>query len=211
MLMFAQLFDFRSPFWEGVARLGDLIWVNMMFLFLCVPLVTAGAAVTALYDTVWHLYDERGGGTTRIFWSAFRSNFVSGSIIGAFVLLLTAGVALPWLLLPVPEGLLFKVPVSIFYLLIWPFFFYLQVRFHNSIFTTIKNAFMIPIVRLPYSAAALGVTAILVAVFCATATRLPALLWLPLLGGFGIAAYAVMPLLGKAVEPWTTSRGAQQP
>ncbi len=206
--MFAQLFDYRAPFWQGVARLGDLVVTNVLFLVACLPVVTIGAAFTALYDTAWHLHDERGGGPTKIFWGSFRTNFWKATAIWAFVLPLTVGVALPWLLLPMREAVLAKALGTLLYLLIFPFFFYLQARFDNTVTGTLKNAFVIPLVRLPYSAGVLAVTVLLLVVLVATAVRLPALLWLPLLGGFGMAAYAVTPLLSLAVKPWVVTENA---
>ena len=31
-------------------RLGDLIWLNVLTMVFCIPVVTAGAAVTAMYQ-----------------------------------------------------------------------------------------------------------------------------------------------------------------
>ncbi len=203
--MFAQIFDFRAPFWEGVARLGDLIVLNILFLVFSLPVVTMGAALVALYDTAWKLHDEQGGGPVRTFWASFRSNFLKATGVWALALPLLVATTLPWLLLPLREAAFVKTLVGLLFLLVFPFFFYLQARFDNTVLGTFKNAFVIPLLRLPYSAGVLMTNVALLGIFYATAVYLPALMWLPLFGGFGIAAYAVTPLLNAAVSPWTSS------
>ena len=50
--MFASLFRYDSPFWRNFARTMDVVGLSLCFWFCCIPVVTAGAAVTALYDSV---------------------------------------------------------------------------------------------------------------------------------------------------------------
>ena len=64
--MFGRIFDTEAPFWQGVARVGDLVLLNLLLIASSIPLVTFGAAMTALYDTLWRLHDGQGGGTTAL-------------------------------------------------------------------------------------------------------------------------------------------------
>lgn len=44
------MFDPEAPFWQGMARLADLLMLSLLWLFLSLPLFTLGAATAALYD-----------------------------------------------------------------------------------------------------------------------------------------------------------------
>ena len=42
------ILDINSPLWRFMGFLGDLVCVNLLFLLTAVPVVTAGASVTAM-------------------------------------------------------------------------------------------------------------------------------------------------------------------
>lgn len=207
--MFASVFNSENPFWQGVARVADLIWLNILFLVACIPVITGGAAFTALYDTAWRLFDERGGSVTAMFWRSFRTNFAQATAIWGVVGTAGIGVAAGWLLLPTEEAFLLKGVLTLVYLLFFPFFFYLQARFTNTVGNTLKNAILIPLSRLPYAVGVLLITVVLVALLFATTFNLPQLLPPLVLVGFGGAAYAVAPLLNYAVQPWVGEKSGE--
>lgn len=201
--MFASLFNSENPFWQGVAKIADLVWLNILFLISALPIVTAGAAFTALHDTAWQLHEERGGTTARIFWTSFRDNFRRATLIWLVAGPMGLAVLVAWLMTPIDELLVLKAILTLLYLLVFPYFFYLQVRFENTPGGTLRNAFIIPLSRLPYSAGVLGVTLVLVAVFVATDIYMPYFLPPLVMGGFGLSTYATVPLLNRSVAPWT--------
>ncbi|MFZ1381263.1 MAG: YesL family protein [Scrofimicrobium sp.] len=206
--MSSSIFNSENAFWQGMTRLADLVVLNFLFVLGLIPIVTGGASFTALYETAGKLLEERGGGVTRTFWASFKSNFGRSTAIWAIVGPLGLGVLAGWFLMPADQILALRVLLTLLYLLMFPYFFFLQARFDNSVAGTLRNSLLIPLTRLPYALAALGVTVILVAVIVGTAVYIPQLLPPLLLCGFGIYAYGVVPVLNKSVEPWT--RGAEE-
>lgn len=70
----------------------DLVWMNILFLLCCLPVITIGAAWTALYyTTVKVIRRDRGSTIAREFFRSFRLNFKTGT--AAWLILLCA-----WLL-----------------------------------------------------------------------------------------------------------------
>lgn len=201
----AGFFNANTPFWQGVSRCADLIVLNLLFLVAAAPIVTGGAAFTALYDTAWRLLDERGGGVWRLYWQSFRANFWRATAIWAVVGTVGLAVGLGWALLPLDELVAWRVLLTMLYLLVFPYFFYLQARFDNPVSRTLRNALLIPLGRLPYAAGALAITTVLVLLIVSTVRFIPQLLPPLLLGGFGLAAYAATPLLNRSVQPWTAA------
>ena len=61
----SQFLRADSPLVQKLHLLGELIVLSLMFLLCCLPVFTVGAAVSALYDSVWHIKtaaDSRSGG-----------------------------------------------------------------------------------------------------------------------------------------------------
>ena len=71
---------------RGLTALSDIILLNLCFLLCCIPLVTAGAAWSALYGA--YLRRREGDGAVRLFFSGFRQATV------IWLLLAGAGVVL---------------------------------------------------------------------------------------------------------------------
>lgn len=70
------LFDPNNRFWRNVARVGDLIGLSVCWMLCSLPLFTAGAAMTALYDAVVHCVRREEQGTFARYFRSFRDNFV---------------------------------------------------------------------------------------------------------------------------------------
>ena len=65
-----HLFDPDGAVMRGLTALSDIILLNLCFLLCCIPLVTAGAAWSALYGA--YLRRREGDGAVRLFFSGFR-------------------------------------------------------------------------------------------------------------------------------------------
>lgn len=200
--MFERLFNHESPFWQAIGRLGDLVWLNILFLLASVPIVTAGASFTALYDSAWRLHDEQGGPTGRIFWTSFRRNFRQATLIWLVVLPLVTGVVVSWTMFPMNDLFAFKVVLTLMLLLVFPYFFFLPARFENTTGALLRNAILIPLSRLPYAFGVFLLTLVLAAITVATYIYIPVFIPVLALGGFGLISYASIPLLNQSVEPW---------
>lgn len=70
-----DLFGFDSPWVQRFAMLTNLVALNILWLFCCVPVFTAGAATAALYHTVFQYHTNADDAVFRPFFRAFRSNF----------------------------------------------------------------------------------------------------------------------------------------
>ncbi len=208
--MFGRLFNLDNPFWIALGRLADIVMLNMYFVITAWPIVTAGASFAALYETMWRVEDERGGGVTRMYFTSFKENFWRATALWAVVGPLGIALVCSWIFLPEPELNVIKTVCSLVYLLIFPFVFYLQVRFENTYRNTLKNAVLMPLSQLPWAFAALVVTVGLLALTIAVAIYQP--FWLPplALGGVALLVYATIPLLNRTLKPWLDPKDANE-
>lgn len=62
--------------------IGDLIVVNLLTVLLCIPVVTAGAAISACYHTSIQIVRKEDGHIASSFFKAFRDDFKQSTVIG---------------------------------------------------------------------------------------------------------------------------------
>ena len=87
-----DLFDPEKPVMQVLGILSDFILLNLLFVLLCLPVVTAGAAAAALNAAMHYYYDTRSVSRLERFWRTFRASFRT-AVAGQMVFLL-AGVVL---------------------------------------------------------------------------------------------------------------------
>ena len=189
-----NLLNYNSPIMRFLERVFDLLVLNLMTLVLCVPLVTAGGALTALYKTLFNLREEKGSVVSG-YWQTFRAEFrpalplgllclLADAAFGAYLFLLysrlSAGTIWTWVVV-IAVGVLFFFPMS--------YAFALYARYQNTVKQTIVNAFFLSVRHLLTTILVLALhllPAIIMLVFPAYVPMI-GLLWLFL--GISLPAY----------------------
>lgn len=175
-------------------RVFDIIVLNLMTLLLCIPVVTAGAAMTALYKTLFDIRQEKGR-TVIGFWQTFRAEFRPAMLLGILALVASAAYG-GYLFLLYPQlsaerawawitvaaiGALFFFPMT--------FIFPLFAKFENTMKKTIVNAFYMSIRHFPVTLIMLVMQAAwLVAMFLVPA-QVPVILLAWFFFGIALPAY----------------------
>ena len=85
-----DFFNVDNKFFQGLGKIIDVICLSAFWFFLCIPIVTAGAATTALYYTVNKVIRNNRSYIGREFWHAFKTNFRQSTIVWLILLLLYA-------------------------------------------------------------------------------------------------------------------------
>ena len=70
-----------------LSSLIDLIWAGFLCLFCSLPVITAGASVTALYYTIVKSIRHDRGRVSSCFFHSFRTNFRQATLIWLLCLL----------------------------------------------------------------------------------------------------------------------------
>lgn len=197
--MFSRMFDRAGPLWRAANSIGDIIVVNVLLVLTLLPVVTAGAGLTAAYDTARRVLADEDQGAARTFWISFQANFRAASALWAVVGPIGAAIAASWVFIRIDELLVLKVLLTWVYLLIFPFVWTMQARFENTIGRTLRNAVVVAVARLPHALGVLAIHAVIVAVTVATWIMLPQIVVILLLLGYALAVFAVTPLLQRAI------------
>lgn len=85
-----KLFDIDNPVMRSLSKVADLVILNLLFLVCCLPIVTIGPALTALYCVTMKLVRDEEGSIVKDFFQSFRLNFRQGVGIHLLLLLATA-------------------------------------------------------------------------------------------------------------------------
>lgn len=199
--MIGRLFSMDAPIWRAMSTVGNLILLNLFLIATLVPVITAGAGFTAVYDTVRRMLDGTEGRIAHTFWRSFRANFAGATAIWAVLLPAGAAIALAWIFLAPLELRVIEALVSVVYLLLFPFAWAMQARFENAPLRTLRNAALVAVGRLPFALGVLVAHVVLLAVGAATLAWLPQALPPLALLGYPLAAYAATPLIERAIRP----------
>ena len=187
-----KFFDSGNPVMRFLSRLVDLAILNIMTVVYVLPLITAGASLTAMNYVLLHLYRRDETYVTRMFRKSFKDNLRQGIPLGLIVLftaLITAVdlwamhasgsrlITLMMIIITVIAGFLF---VAFVYM------FALQSRYENSVKGTIINAFRLALGNLPRTALmmVIWIVWILVMVYLHRAAPLAFLIY-----GFSLPGY----------------------
>lgn len=84
-----SIFNLDNKFFQGVNKAIDCVCLSVLWLICCIPVVTAGAATTALYYAVNKVIRNGRGYVWAEYWHAFRTNFKQSTIV--WLILLVVG------------------------------------------------------------------------------------------------------------------------
>lgn len=75
------LFRWDSPFSQKLALVGNLIMLNILWIVCSLPIITMGAATTALYYTVFQYQTNGEDAVFRPFFRGFAQNFKQATLL----------------------------------------------------------------------------------------------------------------------------------
>lgn len=157
--MAKKSFDHITNSWLYRASkvVGDAVVISALFLLFCLPVVTIGASVSALYYTVYRKYYKKYDNISKDFIRAFKGNLKNGIIVHLVYLIYSAIVGFNiyvafngWGNIRLPDWYILVSFLPLLPLIFTlPFVYALMARFSNSIKGTIKNSFTLCMINFP--------------------------------------------------------------
>ena len=86
---FGKLFDIENPVWRCLGKIWDAIWLTILWVVCSLPVITIGAASTAVSYVALKVMKDEEGGLTKQFFHSFKQNFKQATVIWLVALLLT--------------------------------------------------------------------------------------------------------------------------
>ena len=188
-----NIFRWDSPFVQKIAMVGNLVVLNILWILCSLPVITMGAATTALYYTIFQMQTNDEETVFRPFFRAFGKNFVQSTLIWIPTLAITAlmifnlrflfalgGSSLLWIVIIV---------MSVLFLLIQTQLLPQIARFETKLGTVIQNAALLTVLHMPSAFLMAGLNIIPIVIFFLYPFAF--MRWLPLWVGiwFSLVAY----------------------
>lgn len=161
-----KIFNLDSPIMKVLGTLADMCLLNIITLIGCIPIVTAGASVTAMHYVLLKMVRNQEGYILKDFWKSFKENFRQATSI--WLILVFA------ILIFLADCYIFKGTIenismpllavagafALFIYMVYLYAFPLLSHFHNTVFGTMKNAFFVGIMAFPKTIVIMIVTAL---------------------------------------------------
>ena len=203
-----KLFNLDSPILRVLGTLADMCLLNIMTILCCLPVFTAGAAITAMHYVLLKMVRNEEGYVWKDFWKSFKENLWQGMAIGSILLIFVAFFLVDCYIF---KGMVETVSVpmlaiagafALFLYMIYLYAFPLLAHFHNTVLGTIKNAFFVGVMAFPQTILMMIVTALPIVLIYQYAQILP----LVIMFGFTAPAYFCAWMYSKTfkkIEPKT--------
>lgn len=152
-----RFFNMDNKFFVFMGKIADLCMLNLLCIICCIPIVTAGASLTALYYVTMKMVRNEEAYIFRSFFRSFNQNFKQATVINIIML---AAAALLYIDTNItgkmgqPAGKILGMIFAAFtllYVMILLYVYPLLAKFYNSVKNTFKNAILMAIRHLPYT------------------------------------------------------------
>ena len=191
-----RFFSMDNKFFVFMGKVADLCLLNLICLVCCIPIVTAGASITALYYVTLKMVRNEESYIFRSFFKSFKQNFRQATIIH---LIMVAAAVLLYLdtnivkVMGEPMSQIMSVIFAVFtlvYAMILLYLYPILAKFYNSVKNTFTNAILMAIRHLPYTIIMLIICALPLLIFFVPSLQMQmTLILLLLLFGMAVIAY----------------------
>lgn len=213
-----RLIRLDSPFYRAWSSAADLVVVNILTLLACLPVLTAGAALTACARVTMEMAREEDSYTVRTWWRSFRGNLaqslvwwlpvlVLGALAGAMNLWLgqaeiagasADGAGLSPTLLAFMRGLVMAGGLIVVGVLVW--LVPLVAFFENTVGSHVANAARLAVGHLGRTVVCLVLLAVPTAVLALLPVSRLALGWFMVLLGVAFLGYLVALVQRRVID-----------
>lgn len=150
-----KIFNLDSPIMRGLSKMADIIWLNILTVVCCIPIITIGAALTAQHYVVLKMVRDEDSYITRSFFKSFKMNFRQATCIWliffAFILMFVTDIYIfLYSDMEFPRFLIVIVcALAMIVAIVGVYVFPVLSKFDNSVKNTIYNSFKIALISLP--------------------------------------------------------------
>lgn len=195
--MLGKIFDLDNIVFRFLGKMGDIVFLNVIFIISCIPLITIGAGITAMYDVTMKLSKNEESYVFTGYFKAMKANFKKATLHWIVVVPLYAILLIDIQVSNVREwSIVHYLLVLIFVMLsiVVSYVFPLQAKFENTFLNTWKMAFIMSMKHLPTTLMVVIFNAILP--FCLIASQES--FWNGLIA-FGIFGFALVTFTNSVV------------
>ena len=152
-----RFFNMDNKFFTFMSRVADLIILNLLCIVCCIPVVTIGPSIAAMFYVTLKMVRNEESYIVRGFFKSFKQNLKQGIVINLIMLAAALLLYFDISICRSTPGTIGKVLMVLFmmilvvYLMIFLYIYPVLAKFYNTIKNTFTNAFLMSIRHLPYS------------------------------------------------------------
>lgn len=154
-----------SPVMRVLGRLGDIIILNMIFVAGCIPVITIGTSLSALYTVAMKMARGEDPSVWKEFWKAYKRNFKPATICWLIMAVIAILLFVDFRLIGVLKGSgmysIMRVVLAVIlgtWILMFQYLFPYIARFENGIFATLRNALLLAAAHIPSTIVIVGLS-----------------------------------------------------
>lgn len=189
-------------------KIGDIVIANLLFLLCCIPIITIGPSLTALYHCMLRSIKGNDYGTIRTFFHALKENFIQSLIVwlsmiaAAFILITNIGFL--WTSPSITGQLLLcaSFGVTVLLLILVLYIFPVIAAFSNTTGQLVKNAFAFAFMHIPSTLAIVTISTLPMIMTYLDLKLLPLYACCWFFFGFGLTAYINSFLFYRMFRPY---------
>ena len=177
----SRFFNPDNPVMEFIAKIFDLVILNLIFIFSCVPIITIGASTSALSYVTLKMVRGEDPYIWRNFWKSFRQNFKQGTLVWIFSILIFIFLGMDFYIINSQNTSLFAVVRILLWIVcavVLSVFLYVFPVISHFVCTTkqaLKNALLMTFGHLPYTLMMLALAGLLL-FLCSSSSKLFAMI-----------------------------------
>ncbi len=160
-----RFFDANNPVMKFLSRLVDMAVLNLMTIAFMIPVVTAGASITAMNNVLIHLVRKDETYVWKMFLTSFKQNLKQGIGLGILFTAIFAVAGLELMMLhsiDAKSSTMFMIIITVIGLCVFAvgiYTFALLSRFENTVRGTLVNAVSLALGHIPRTLGMLAVWA----------------------------------------------------
>ncbi len=207
-----KIFDLDSPLMNVLNKMADLMWLNILTMICCIPIITAGAAFTSMHYVALKIVRNEESYITKAFFKSFKTNFRQATLIWLMILLVAAILGGDYYIIT-KSGIQFSqvlvvliMAAGVLVICTALYVFPVLAKFDNTIMGTIRNAFIMSILQLPKTVVMFVMAFFPLIIYLVSLRLIPIIF----LFGFSLPAYASAMLYNKFFQKLEDQLQAEQ-
>ena len=198
-----------SPVMRVLGRLGDIIILNMIFVVGCIPVITIGTSLSALYAVAMKMARGEDPSVWKEFWKAYKRNFRPATICWMIMAVIAILLFVDFRIIGVFKGSsiysIMRIVLAIIggmWMLMFQYLFPYIARFENGIFATLRNALLLAAAHIPSTIVIVGLSvgSVILTLFTSRTFVIASIIWV--FFGFAVLTYAQAFLLCRIFEKY---------
>ena len=152
-----RFFSMDNKFFTFMGKVADLCILNIVCLICCIPIVTAGASITAMFFVTMKMVKNEESYIIKSFFKSFRQNFKQATVINLIMLAVATILYVDLRIVnqmgqPISQILhVIFLAFTVLYAMVFMYIYPVLAKFYNSTRNTFINAVLMSVRHLPYT------------------------------------------------------------